>query len=141
MQHIYLKHWAIAMGLLLSTAILCSLMQYFFAIDIYWVIVFVALIGMSFIVSSLLAWLQVRLKQSFLNTAISVGILSLILVGFYYLDILMFVDWAAVSDSSIQLTMFQKIVKSDAVYWITFTLPFIFSITTYMIGFKSGRNN
>ncbi|NIE98179.1 hypothetical protein NDN11_03135 [Acinetobacter sp. C26M] len=129
----YLKHWAIAMGLLLITAISCSLMQYFLGIDIFWFIVLAFIGSLSLIFSSLFAWLQLETGNSYFSSGVFVGFLSVYLLLYIYLDLTVSIDWAAVSAGEMQLTWYQKMVKSDLTFWIAFLFPFIFSVVHFSI--------
>lgn len=129
----YIKHWAIAMGLLLITAISCSLMQYFLGIDIFWFIVLAFIGSLSLIFSSLFAWLQLETGNSYFSSGVFVGFLSVYLLLYIYLDLTVSIDWAAVSAGEMQLTWYQKMVKSDLTFWIAFLFPFIFSVVHFSI--------
>lgn len=136
----YFKHWVIAMGLLLITAISCSLMQYLFGIDIFWFIVFAFIGSLSLIFSSLFAWLQLETGNSYFSTGAFVGFLSVYLVLYIYLDLTVSIDWAAVSAGEIQLTWYQKMLKSDLAFWIAFLFPFIVSVMHFSIRSRATKS-
>lgn len=129
----YFKHWVIAMGFLFITAILCSLMQYFLGIDIFWFIVFIFIGSLSLIFSSLFAWLQLETGNSYFSTGVFVGFLSVYLLLYIYLDLTLSIDWAAVSAGEMQLSLYQKIVRSDFTFWLLFVFPFIFSVAHFSV--------
>ncbi|WP_436899326.1 hypothetical protein [Acinetobacter gyllenbergii] len=135
----YFKHWVIAMGLLLLTAISCSLMQYFLGIDIFWFIVLAFIGSLSLIFSSLFAWLQLETGNSYFSSGVFVGFLSVYLLLYIYLDLTVPIDWAAVSAGEMQLTWYQKMVKSDLTFWIAFLFPFVFSVMYFSIRSKKAK--
>lgn len=137
--HCYFKHWVIAMGFLFITAILCSLMQYFLGIDIFWFIVFIFIGSLSLIFSSLFAWLQLETGNSYFSTGVFVGFLSVYLLLYIYLDLTLFIDWAAVSTGEIQLILYQQILRSDLTFWIGFVFPFMFSVMHFSIRSKKRK--
>lgn len=135
----YWKHWMIAMGLLFSTAILCGVIQDLYGIDVtgLLVFIFISIIGLLF--SFLFAWLQLETKNSYLNTGLLVGFLSVYLIVQAYLYHTVKIDWAAVSDGDTQLTLYQEIVTSDLTFWMAFISPFLFSILPYVFRSKTAR--
>ncbi|MBP8006104.1 MAG: hypothetical protein KAZ18_04330 [Acinetobacter sp.] len=138
-RQIYLKHWAIAMGLLFITAIICAQLQKLYS-EAHLVILVFALIGvLGLLFSALFAWLQVETRNSYYSTWLFVGFLSLSLLLSTYLDHTVSIDWAAVSDGDTQLTLYQEIVTSDLTFWMAFIFPFLFSILTYVIRPKLAR--
>lgn len=107
-QRYYLKHWIIAMGLLLLTAILCAQLQTLY-LDSHLaglVFAFITILGLLF--STLFSWLQRETKNSYLSTWFITGFLSL----------------------------YQKIVSSDFTFWILFLFPFLFSVLHFYIRSK-----
>ncbi|RZF50171.1 hypothetical protein EXE30_13255 [Acinetobacter halotolerans] len=137
--HSYFKHWAIAMGLLFITAILCAQLQNHYSEDNLGILVFVLIGVLGLLFSSLFAWLQVETRNSYYSTWLFVGFLSLSLLLSTYLDHTVSIDWAAVSDGDTQLTLYQEIVTSDLTFWMAFIFPFLFSILTYVIRSKLAR--
>ena len=131
-QRYYLKHWIIAMGLLLLTAILCAQLQTLY-LDSHLaglVFAFITILGLLF--STLFSWLQRETKNSYLSTWFITGFLSLSLVLCSYLDHKVSIDLAAVSNEEIQLSLYQKIVSSDFTFWILF----LFSLLHFSIRSK-----
>ncbi|RLZ07283.1 hypothetical protein EAH57_13755 [Acinetobacter sp. 2JN-4] len=135
----YLKHWAIAMGLLFITVIFCAQLQKLYS-EAHLAILVFALIGvLGLLFSALFAWLQVETRNSYYSTWLFVGIQSLSLLLSTYLYHTVSIDWAAVSDGDTQLTLYQEIVTSDLTFWMAFIFPFLFSILTYVIRSKLAR--
>jgi len=135
-QRYYLKHWIIAMGLLLLTAILCAQLQTLY-LDSHLaglVFAFITILGLLF--STLFSWLQRETKNSYLSTWFITGFLSLSLVLCSYLDHKVSMDLVAVSNEEIQLSLYQKIVSSDFTFWILFLFPFLFSVLHFYIRSK-----
>ncbi|MDR7017154.1 hypothetical protein [Acinetobacter sp. 3657] len=138
-RHSYFKHWAIAMGLLFITAILCAQLQKLYSETHLAILVF-ALIGvLGLLFSMLFAWVQVETRNSYYSTWLFVGFLSLTLLFRTYLYHTVSIDWAAVSDGDTQLTLYQEIVTSDLTFWMAFISPFLFSILTYVFRSKTAR--
>ena len=111
------------MGLLIVVAVSCSLMRYFLAIDNFEWMVLVLILSTGF--ASLFAFLQVKAKHSVFHTGICGGIFALYLILLFYIDLTLLIDWNAVSEGEIQLTILQKMIKSDAAVWIAFLVPFL----------------
>lgn len=135
----YLKHWAIAMGVMFITAILSAQAQNHYSEDNLGILVFVLIGVLGLLFSTLFAWLQWKIKNSYYSTWLFVGILSLSLLLSTYLYHTVSIDWAAVSDGDTQLTLYQEIVTSDLTFWMAFIFPFLFSILTYVIRSKLAR--
>lgn len=125
------------MGLLIVVAVSCSLMQYFLAIDNFEWMVFALILSTGFVFASLFALLQVKEKHSVFHTGICGGIFALYLILLFYVDLTLLIDWNAVSEGEIQLTILQKMIKSDAAFWITFIVPFLYSSLSYIVRSKS----
>lgn len=75
-RHGYLKHWAIAMGLLLLTAILCAQLQKLYSESHLAVLVFIFITVLGFLFSTLFAWLQLETKNSYWSSWLFKFILS-----------------------------------------------------------------
>ncbi len=99
----YFKHWVIAMGLLLLTAILCAQLQKLYSESHLVVLVFAFITVLGLLFSTLFAWLQLETGNLYLSTAVFVGFLNVYLVLYIYLDLTVSIDWAAVSTGEIQL--------------------------------------
>lgn len=138
-RHSYFKHWAIAMGLMFITAILCAQLQKLYSEENLGILVFVLIGVLGLLFSSLFAWLQLETKNSYLNTGLLVGFLSVYLIVQAYLYHTVKIDWAAVSDGGTQLTLYQEIVTLDLTFWMAFIFPFLFSILTYVFRSKTAR--
>lgn len=138
-QQLYLRHWAIAMGLLVLTAIVCALLHNRYSEDHLGILVF-ALIGvLGLLFSTLFAWLQVETRNSYGSTWLFVSFLSLSLLLSTYLYHTVSMDWAAVSDGGIQLSLYQRVVTSDLTFWVAFAFPFIFSIVNFSVRSKIAK--
>lgn len=133
----YWKHWRIAMGLLLVTAILCAQLQTLYSESHLagLVFAFITILGLFF--ATLFSWLQLETKNSYLSTWFFTGFLSLSLVLCSYLDHQVYMDLAAASDTVLQMSLYQKIVSSDLTFWLLFLFPFLFSVLDFSI--RSGR--
>ncbi|ENW94992.1 hypothetical protein [Acinetobacter dispersus] len=138
-RHSYLKHWAIAMGLLLVTAILCAQLQTLYSESHLAVLVFVFITVLGGLFSTLFAWLQLETKNSYWSSWFFAGFLSLSLVLCSYLDHTVSIDWAAVSAGEMQLSLYQKIIRSDLTFWLLFVFPFIFSVMYFFIRSKKAK--
>jgi len=112
-------------------------MQYFLAIDNFELMVFVLILSTGFVFASLFALLQVKTKHSVFPTGICGGIFALYLILLFYVDLTLLIDWNAVSEGEIQLTILQKMIKSDAAFWIAFIVPFLYSSLSYIVRSKS----
>ncbi|OTG67307.1 hypothetical protein [Acinetobacter silvestris] len=62
MKETYLQHVMISIGLLVITAILCSSMQYFFALEEFWLVVFTLTFISGTVFSLIFACVQAKLK-------------------------------------------------------------------------------
>lgn len=76
-------------------------------------------------------------KHSVFYTGVCGGIFALYLILLFYVDLTLLIDWNAVSEGEIQLTILQKMIKSDAAFWITFIVPFLYSSLSYIVRSKS----
>lgn len=132
-QQYYLKHWNIAMGLLLVTAILCAQLQILYSESHLagLVFAFITILGLFF--ATLFSWLQLETRNSYLSTWFFTGFLSLSLVLCSYLDHQVYMDLAAVSNTGLQLSLYQKIVSSDLTFWLLFLFPFLLSVLYFSI--------
>ncbi|MCH7385468.1 hypothetical protein MMP71_16625 [Acinetobacter dispersus] len=135
----YLKHWAIAMGLLLLTAILCAQLQELYSESHLAVLVFIFITVLGFLFSTLFAWLQLENQNSYWSSWFFAGFLSLSLVLYSYLDHTVSIDWAAVSAEEMELSLYQKIIRSDLTFWLLFVFPFIFSVMYFSIRSKKAK--
>lgn len=138
-RHSYLKHWAIAMGLLLLTAILCAQLQKLYSESYLAVLVFAFITVLGLLFSTLFAWLQLETKNSYWSSWFFAGFLSLSLVLCSYLDHTVSIDWAAVSAGEMQLSLYQKIIRSDLTFWLLFVFPFLFSVMYFSIRSKKAK--
>ncbi|UUM27621.1 hypothetical protein NQU59_00205 [Acinetobacter colistiniresistens] len=136
----YFKHWVIAMGLLLLTAILCAQLQKLYSESHLAVLVFAFITVLGLLFSTLFAWLQLETGNSYFSTAVFVGFLNVYLVLYIYLDLTVSIDWAAVSAGEIQLTWYQKMVRSDLTFWIGFLFPFIFSVVHFSVRSRTAKS-
>ncbi|MCH7337520.1 hypothetical protein [Acinetobacter sp. NIPH 2699] len=116
---VYLKHSAIAMGLMFITAVLSGMLQELYSVDGLGVLAFILMGSLGFI--------------------LLVAFLSLYLIFKTYLYHTVSIDWVAVADGDIQLSVLQKIIKSDIAFWMAFIFPFLFSILTYVVRSKTAR--
>ncbi|QER41174.1 hypothetical protein F2A31_12640 [Acinetobacter suaedae] len=127
------------MGLLFITAILCAQLQKLYS-EAHLAILVFALIGvLGLLFSTLFAWLQVETRNSYYSTLLFVSFLSLSLLLNTYLYHMVSIDWAAVSDSGIQLSLYQRVVTSDLTFWVAFAFPFIFSIVNFSVRSKVAK--
>jgi len=138
-RHSYLKHWAIAMGLLLLTAILCAQLQKLYSESHLAVLVFAFITALGLLFSTLFAWLQLETKNSYCSSWFFTGFLSLSLVLCSYLDHQVSMTLVAVSNAEVQLNLYQKIVSSDLTFWLLFVFPFIFSVMYFSIRSKKAK--
>ena len=136
-QQYYLKHWIIAMGLLLVTAILCAQLQMLYSESHLagLVFAFITILGLFF--ATLFSWLQLETKNSYLSTWFFTGFLSLSLVLCSYLDHQVYMDLVAASNTALQLSLYQKIVSSDLTFWLLFLFPFLLSVLHFSIRFRT----
>ncbi|ENW84276.1 hypothetical protein F909_00183 [Acinetobacter sp. ANC 3929] len=135
----YFKHWAIAMGLLLLTASLCAQLQMLYSESHLAVLVFIFITVLGLLFSTLFAWLQLETKKSYCSSWFFAGFLSLSLVLCSYLDHTVSIDWAAVSAGEMQLTLYQKIIRSDLTFWLLFLFPFVFSVMYFSVRSKVAK--
>ncbi|ENX42510.1 hypothetical protein [Acinetobacter sp. NIPH 2100] len=138
-RYSYLKHWAIAMGLLLLTASLCAQLQKLYSESHLAILVFAFITILGILFSTLFAWLQVETKNSYCSSWFFTGFLSLSLVLCSYLDHRVSIDLATVTDVNIQLSLYQRVVTSDLTFWIAFVFPFIFSVMYFSIRSKVAK--
>ena len=80
---------------------------------------------------------QSKAKHSVFYTGVCGGIFALYLILLFYVDLTLLIDWNAVSEGEIQLTILQKMIKSDAAFWIAFIVPFLYSSLSYIVRSKS----
>lgn len=127
------------MGLLFITAILCAQLQKLYS-EAHLAILVFALIGvLGLLFSTLFAWLQVETRNSYYSSWLFVSFLSLSLLLSTYLYHTVSIDWAAVSDSGIQLSLYQRVVTSDLTFWVAFAFPFIFSVVNFSVRSKVAK--
>lgn len=133
MKQIFVRHFLISFGLILITAILWSFLQYQSAYDYFWFIAFAVVSGSGLVFSILFSIFQSKLQKPIGDTAIWVGMLSIYFIVLFYVDIHLKIDWNAVSEGRVQLTLFEKIVKSDLSFWLAFLAPFMLSFSSYIL--------
>lgn len=127
-KQIFVRHFLVSFGLMLVSAILSGFFQYQSAFGELWFVVFAVLSILGLVFSILFAIFQSKLQHSILNTAFLLGMLFVYFVVLYYVDLHLKIDWNAISEGRVHLTLFEKFVKSDWSFWLAFIVPFILSI-------------
>ena len=135
-KYMYRQHFALSIAILGIAAILSSILQYQSAMNYLWWIVLGVVAVPSIIFSLVFALIQIKLGQTILNTVILVSSLAIYMVVFRYTYLHLDINWNAVSEGKLQLTIFQKIVKSDWSYWLAFIFPWMISILSYKLRSK-----
>lgn len=133
MKQNFIWHFLISFGVMLITAMLCSILQYHSAYDYFWFIILSIVSVSGLVFAMVFSIFQSTLKQSLLNTLIIVVTLSLYFVVLFYGFIHIKIDWQAISEGKAQLTLLQKFVKSELSFWLAFLVPFILSFLTYTL--------
>ncbi|KAF1017732.1 MAG: hypothetical protein GAK29_04433 [Acinetobacter bereziniae] len=133
MKQNFVCHFLISFGVMLITAMLCSILQYHSAYDYFWFIILSIVSVSGLVFAMVFSIFQSTLKQSLLNTLIIVVTLSLYIVVLFYGFIHIKIDWQAISEGKAQLTLLQKFVKSELSFWLAFLVPFILSFLTYTL--------
>jgi hypothetical protein len=133
MKQNFIWHFLISLGVMLITAMLCSILQYHSAYDYFWFIILSIVSVSGLVFAMVFSIFQSTLKQSLLNTLIIVVTLSLYFVVLFYGFIHIKIDWQAISEGKAQLTLLQKFVKSELSFWLAFLVPFILSFLTYTL--------
>ncbi|MDR0236790.1 hypothetical protein [Acinetobacter sp.] len=133
MKQNFVCHFLISFGVMLITAMLCSILQYHSAYDYFWFIILSIVSVSGLVFAMVFSIFQSTLKQSLLNTLIIVVTLSLYFVVLFYGFIHIKIDWQAISEGKAQLTLLQKFVKSELSFWLAFLVPFILSFLTYTL--------
>lgn len=109
---------------MLITATICAYLQNALSIDRVGILVFFVIGVAGLIFSLTFAWFQKWLKQSVKSTVILVLSLSIYLMVSTYLFHVIDIDWHAVSEEQIQLTLLQRFLHSDWSIWLAFLFPF-----------------
>ncbi len=135
-KYMYRQHFALSIAILGIAAILSSILQYQSAMNYLWWIVLGVVAVPSIIFSLVFAFIQIKLGQTILKTVILVSSLAIYMVVFRYIYLHLDINWNAVSEGRLQLTIFQKIVKSDWSYWLAFIFPWMISILSYKLRSK-----
>lgn len=133
MKQNFIWHFLISFGVMLITAMQCSILQYHSAYDYFWFIILSIVSVSGLVFAMVFSIFQSTLKQSLLNTLIIVVTLSLYFVVLFYGFIHIKIDWQAISEGKAQLTLLQKFVKSELSFWLAFLVPFILSFLTYTL--------
>jgi hypothetical protein len=133
MKQNFVWHFLISFGVMLITATLCSILQYHSAYDYFWFIILSIVSVSGLVFAMVFSIFQITLKQSLLNTTSLVVLLSLYFVVLFYGFIHIKIDWQAISEGKDQLTLLQKLVKSERSFWLAFLVPFILSFLTYTL--------
>lgn len=133
MKQNFIWHFLISFGVMLITAMLCSILQYHSAYDYFWFIILSIVSVSGLVFAMVFSIFQSTLKQSLLNTLIIVVTLSLYFVVLFYGFIHIKIDWQAISEGKAQLTLLQKFVKSELSFWLAFLVPFILSFLTHTL--------
>ncbi|MFW1943169.1 hypothetical protein ACG93R_06625 [Acinetobacter guillouiae] len=133
MKQNFVWHFLISFGVMLITAMLCSILQYHSAYDYFWFIIFSIVSVSGLVFAMVFGIFQSKLQQSLLNTTILLVLLSLYFIVLFYGFIHIKIDWQAISEGKAQLTLLQKFFKSDLSFWLAFFAPFILSFLTYTL--------
>ena len=87
--------------------------------------VLVLILSTGFVFASLFAFLQVKAKHSVFHTGICGGIFALYLILLFYIDLTLLIDWNAVSEGEIQLTILP-------LYTTNFTEPLSYQDSAFL---------
>ncbi|WP_111859418.1 hypothetical protein [Acinetobacter sp. CFCC 10889] len=124
MKNICVQHFIYSFLCMLMVATISAYLQNTFSIDRVGTLVFLMIGIIGLIFSIAFAWFQKWLQQSVKSTVIFVLILSVYLVVFTYMFHVVDVDWNAVLEGQIQLTLLQKFLHSEWSIWLAFLFPF-----------------
>lgn len=124
MKNIFVQHFIYSFLCTLITATICAYLQNTLSIDRVGILVFFVIGVAGLIFSLTFALFQKWLKQSVKSTVIVVLSLSIYLMVYTYLFHVVDVDWHAVSEGLVQLTLFQKTLHSERSIWLAFLFTF-----------------
>lgn len=124
MKNIFVQHFIYSFLCMLLTATICAYLQNTLSIDRLGILAFLFLAIVGLIFSVAFAFFQKWLRQSVRSTVILVLMLSIYLIVSSYLFYVIYIDWNAVSEEQIQLTLLQRFLHSDWSIWLAFLFPF-----------------
>lgn len=139
MRFIILRHFLVSFAWMVLATSLCTLFQFYSAYDFFWPIICAILSVSGFVFSVVFAIYQFKLKQNLRLTIILAAALAIYLIVLFYGFIHVKIDWQAISEEKLQLSLWQQWLKSDLSFWLAFFVPFILSFVIYT--FKSKQNS